>query len=108
MRSKKSAGTLGRWQSEEAGGWKLPEEGEEAEAGAEAILGIAGELLAEEFLFVEEAENDQRNEEEKGGQGDIGAERHGHEYHGQTDRKYMGWRTTRYGPEETTVWPGST
>ena len=38
---------------------QLPEEGEEAGAGAEAVVGIAGEIAAEHFFFVKEAEDDQ-------------------------------------------------
>jgi len=36
----------------------LPEEGDEAGAGAETVVGIAGEVAAEHFFFVEEAEDD--------------------------------------------------
>ena len=38
---------------------ELPEEGEEAGAGTEAVVGIAGEVAAEHFFLVEEAEDDQ-------------------------------------------------
>jgi len=38
---------------------ELPEEGEEAGAGTEAVVGIAGEVAAEHFFFVEEAKDDQ-------------------------------------------------
>ena len=41
----------------------LPEEGEEAGAGAEAVVGIAWEVAAQHFFLVEEAEHDQRDDE---------------------------------------------
>ena len=44
---------------------KLPEKGEEAGAGAEAVVRIAGEVAAEHFFFVEEAQHDQRDDEEE-------------------------------------------
>src|SRR5579864_1228635 len=54
---------------------RLPEEGNEAGAGAEAVFGIAGEVAAEHFFFVEEAEDDERDDEEKTRQRPPGAER---------------------------------
>jgi len=54
---------------------KLPEEGEEAGAGAEAVVGIAGEVAAEHFFFVEEAEDDQRDGEEETRERPPGAQR---------------------------------
>ncbi len=54
---------------------KLPEEGEEAGAGAEAVVGIAGEVAGEHFFFVEEAEDDQRDDEEEAGERPPGAKR---------------------------------
>src|SRR2546425_9452858 len=72
---------------------KLPEEGEEAGAGAEAIVGIAGEVVAEHFFLVEEAEDDQRDDEEEARLGPPGAKCEGREeqhensaeIHGMTD-----------------------
>ena len=58
---------------------KLPEEGEEAGAGAEAVVGIAGEVAAKHFFFVEEAEDDQRDGEEKARKRPPGAKRGRHE-----------------------------
>jgi hypothetical protein len=58
---------------------ELPEEGEEAGAGAEAVVGIAGEVAAEHFFFVEEAEDDQRDGEEETGERPPRAERRRHE-----------------------------
>ena len=54
---------------------KLPEEGEEAGAGAEAVVGIAGEVTGEHFFFAEEAEDDQRDDEEEAGERPPGAKR---------------------------------
>src|SRR5260370_38372067 len=54
----------------------LPEEGEEARAGAEAVVGIAGEVAAEHFFFVKKTEDDQGdNGEER--EGPPGAQRKG-------------------------------
>src|SRR6266852_6037456 len=53
----------------------LPEEGEEAGAGAEAVVGIAGEVTAEHFFLVEEAEDDQGNNGEEARERPPGAER---------------------------------
>src|SRR5258708_19777070 len=72
---------------------KLREEGEEAGAGAEAVVGIAGEVAAEHFFFVEEAEHDQRDDEEEARQRPPGAKRkrseeqheNGAEVHGMAD-----------------------
>ena len=73
---------------------KLPEEREEAGAGAEAVLGIAGEVAAEHFFFVEEAEDDQRDGEEEARQRPPRAKRqrreeeheNGAEIHGMADQ----------------------
>ena len=54
---------------------KLPEEGEEAGAGAETVVGIAGEVAGEHFFFAEEAEDDQRDDEEEAGERPPGAKR---------------------------------
>src|SRR6266851_1004293 len=78
---------------EAAGRCGLPEEGEEAGAGAEAVVGIAGEVAAEHFFLVEEAEDDQRNDEEEAWQRPPGAKRerreeqheNGAEVHGMAD-----------------------
>src|SRR6266481_596150 len=69
----------GGWPWEELRREKLPEEGEEAGAGAEAVVGIAGEVAAEHFFFVEEAEDDQRDDEEEARQRPPGAKRKGRE-----------------------------
>src|SRR5437899_7448268 len=53
----------------------LPQEGEEAGAGAEAVVGIAGEVAAEHFFFVEEAEDDQGDDEEEARERPTGAKR---------------------------------
>jgi len=71
----------------------LPEEGEETGAGAEAVVGIAGEVAAEHFFLVEEAEHDQRNDEEEARQRPPRAKRerrekqheNGAEVHGMAD-----------------------
>src|SRR2546422_2843020 len=71
----------------------LPQEGEEAGAGAEAVVGIAGEVAAEHFFFVEEAEDDQRDDEEEARERPTGAKRkrreeqheNGAEVHGMAD-----------------------
>ena len=44
--------------TESCAGERSPEEGEEAGAGAEAVVGIAREVTAEHFFFVEETEDD--------------------------------------------------
>jgi len=72
---------------------KLPKEGEEAGAGAEAVVGIAGEVAAEHFFFVEEAEDDQGDNSEETRERPPGAERkrsekqheNGAEVHGMAD-----------------------
>src|SRR5260370_1932217 len=70
----------------------LAEEGEEARAGAEAVVGIAGEVAAEHFFFVKKTEDDQGdNGEER--EGPPGAQRKGRkkqhensaEVHGMAD-----------------------
>ena len=53
----------------------LPEEGEEAGARAEAVVGIAWEVAAQHFFLVEEAEHDQRDDEEEARQRPPGAQR---------------------------------
>ena len=47
----------------------LPEVRHQTKAGVEAIFGIAGQFLAQNFFFVEETKDDQRNEENEGRQG---------------------------------------
>jgi hypothetical protein len=42
-----------------------PEKRDKAEARVQAIIGITVELLAENFFFVEETENDYGDEQEK-------------------------------------------
>ncbi len=72
---------------------KLPEEGEEAGAGAEAVVGIAGEVAAEHSFFVEEAEDDQGDNGEEARERPPGAKRkrseeqheNGAEVHGMAD-----------------------
>src|SRR5258708_21717434 len=54
---------------------RVAQEGEEAGTGAEAVVGIAGEVAAEHFFFVEEAKHDQRDDEEKARQRQPGAKR---------------------------------
>src|SRR5690348_14792343 len=58
---------------------KLPEEGEEAGACAEAVVRIAGEVAAEHFFFVEEAEDNQWNDEEEARERPPGAQRRSRE-----------------------------
>src|SRR5258708_26165443 len=65
----------GGWPWEELRREKLPEEGQEAGAGAEAVVGIAGEVAAEHFFFVEETEDDQRDGEKETWQRPPGAKR---------------------------------
>ena len=64
---------------EERHGEELSEEGEEARARAEAIVGIAGEVATEHFFFVEEAEDDQRDDKEEARERPPGAKRRRHE-----------------------------
>src|SRR6266851_1108054 len=72
---------------------ELPEEGEEAGARVEAVVGIAGEIAAEHFFFVKETEDDQRDDEEEarerppGAKGQRREEQHENsaEIHGMTD-----------------------
>ncbi len=67
--------------------------GEEAVAGAEAVVGIAGEVAAQHFFFVEETEHNQRDDEEEARQRALGAKRqrreeqhqNGTEIHGMAD-----------------------
>src|SRR5260370_37644128 len=54
---------------------KLPEEGEEAGTGAEAVVAIAGEVAAEHFFFVDEAEDDQGDDEKEARERPPGAKR---------------------------------
>ena len=46
----------------------LPQQREEARASAEAVVGIAGEVAAEQFFLVEEAKHKKGNDEEETGQ----------------------------------------
>src|SRR5229473_4529141 len=75
---------------EAAGRCGLPEEGEEAGAGAEAVVGIAGEVAAEHFFFVEEAEDDQRNDEEEARERPPGAKRQRREEQHENGAKVHG------------------
>jgi len=54
---------------------KLPDEGEEAGGGAKTVIGIAGKVAEEHFFFVEEAEHDQRNNQEKARERPPGSQR---------------------------------
>ncbi|OLB88317.1 MAG: hypothetical protein AUI12_05105 [Acidobacteria bacterium 13_2_20CM_2_57_6] len=69
---------------------KLPKEGEEAVASAEAVVGIAGEVATEHFFFFEEAEDDQRDDEEKARQRPPGAKRRSQEEQHENSAKIHG------------------
>ena len=53
----------------------LPEQGEQAVARAEAVVGIAWEVAAQHFFLVQEAEHDQRDDEYETEQRPPGAQR---------------------------------
>jgi hypothetical protein len=69
---------------------RLPDEWDESEAGAEAVFRIAGQFLAQNLFFVEETENDQRDEEKEGRQSEVRAECQGREEHHCTDTQIHG------------------
>src|SRR6266568_4443949 len=79
--------------TESCAGERLPEEGEEAGAGAEAVVGIAGEVAAQHYFLVEEAEDDQGDNGEEARERPPGAKRerreeqheNGAEVHGMAD-----------------------
>src|SRR5229473_1667585 len=77
---------------------KLPEEGEEAGAGAEAIVGIAGEVAAEHFFFVEEAEDDQGDDEKEARERPPGAKRRRREKQHKNCAKVHGMANEPIGP----------
>src|SRR5215470_6591282 len=72
---------------------RLPEEGEKAGARAEAVVGIAGEVAAQQFFFVEEAQHEEWDDDEETRERPPGAQRQrredGHEnraeVHGMPD-----------------------
>ena len=86
----------------------LPEEGEEAGAGAEAVVGIAGEVAAEHFFFVQEAEDDQRDDEEEARERPPGAEGHWREEQHENGAEVHGMPDEPIGPVEMTRCPSST
>jgi len=55
-------------------GFVLPDKGDEPIAGAPAVFGIAGQLPAEDFFLVEQAENDGRDDEDTDRHGGIRTE----------------------------------
>src|SRR6266571_927412 len=61
--------------TESCAGERSPEEGEEAGTGAEAVVGIAGEVAAQHFFLVEEAEHDQGDNGEEARERPPGAKR---------------------------------
>src|SRR5439155_2152767 len=86
---------------------KLPKEGEEAVASAEAVVGIAGEVATEHFFFFEEAEDDKGMTRRKPGSAHQEPSAGVRKNNMRTAPKYMGWRTSPYGPVEMTRCPSS-
>src|SRR5215472_14243655 len=67
MRGEKSSAPAEHlaWQIQALDIRDLPEEGDEAGAGAEAVVGVAGEVAAEQFFLVEVAKDEERDDEKE-------------------------------------------